>query len=54
MTDWFGAVLLAGGGSTRMGGGRSKVLARLGEGPALLRPLRVLCSCRYVKKLCLV
>ena len=54
MNDWFGAVLLAGGGSTRMGGGRSKVLARLGEGPALLRPLRVLCSCRYVKKLCLV
>ena len=54
MNDRFGAVLLAGGDSTRMGGGRSKVLAPLGGQPALLRPLRVLCSCRYVKKLCLV
>ena len=39
MNDWFGAVLLAGGDSTRMGGGRSKVLAPLGGQPALLRPL---------------
>ncbi len=54
MNDWFGAVLLAGGDSTRMGGGRSKVLAPLGGQPALLRPLRVLCACGHVKTLCLV
>ncbi len=54
MNDRFGAVLLAGGDSTRMGGGRSKVLAPLGGQPALLRPLRVLCACGHVKTLCLV
>ena len=50
----FGAVLLAAGNSTRMGGGRSKVLEELGGRPALCRSLEVLDRCPLIGEICLV
>lgn len=50
----FGAVLLAAGNSTRMGGGRSKVLEELGGRPALCRSLEVLDRCPFIGEICLV
>ena len=50
----FGAVLLAAGNSTRMGGSRSKVLEELGGRPALCRSLEVLDSCPLIGEICLV
>ena len=50
----FGAVLLAAGNSTRMGGSRSKVLEELGGRPALCRSLEVLDRCPLVGEICLV
>ena len=50
----FGAVLLAAGSSTRMGGSRSKVLEELGGRPALCRSLEVLDRCPLIGEICLV
>lgn len=50
----FGAVLLAAGNSTRMGGSRSKVLEELGGRPALCRSLEVLDRCPLIGEICLV
>ena len=50
----FGAVLLAAGNSTRMGGSRSKVLEELGGRPALCRSLEVLDRCSLIGEICLV
>ena len=50
----FGAVLLAAGNSTRMGGGRSKVLEELEGRPALCRSLEVLDRCPLIGEICLV
>lgn len=50
----FGAVLLAAGRSTRMGGSRSKVLEELGGRPALCRSLEVLDRCPLIGEICLV
>lgn len=50
----FGAVLLAAGNSTRMGGSRSKVLEELGGRPALCRSLEVLDCCPLIGEICLV
>ena len=50
----FGAVLLAAGNSTRMGGSRSKVLEELEGRPALCRSLEVLDRCPLIGEICLV
>lgn len=50
----FGAVLLAAGNSTRMGGSRSKVLEKLEGRPALCRSLEVLDRCPLIGEICLV
>lgn len=50
----FGAVLAAGGSSSRMGTGRSKVLEPLGGEPVLCRSLRVLLRSGYIGELCVV
>lgn len=50
----FGAVLLAAGNSTRMGGSRSKVLEELGGRPALCGSLEVLDRCPLIGEICLV
>ena len=50
----FGAVLLAAGNSTRMGGSRPKVLEELGGRPALCRSLEVLDRCPLIGEICLV
>ncbi len=44
----FGAVVVAAGNSTRMGGGRSKVLEDIGGKPALCRSLAALCACPQI------
>lgn len=50
----FAAVLAAGGSSSRMGTGRSKVLERLGGRPVLCRGLEALLACRHVDEVCIV
>lgn len=54
MDESFGAVLAAGGSSSRMGSGRSKILLDLGDGPALLKSLGALLGCSYVSEVCVV
>jgi len=54
MNSRFGAVLAAGGSSTRMGGKRSKVLEDLGGQPVLCKSLTALLSCKYVDEVCIV
>lgn len=54
MNSRFGAVLAAGGSSTRMGGGRNKVLEPLGGEPVFCRSLRTLLACPYVDEVCVV
>lgn len=54
MNSRFGAVLAAGGSSSRMGGVRSKVLEDLGGQPVLCRSLTALLLCEYVDEVCIV
>ncbi len=54
MNERFGAVLAAGGSSSRMGGGRSKVLLDLGGETALERGLRALLGSGYVDEAVIV
>lgn len=50
----FAAVLAAGGSSTRMGTGRTKVLEGLGGRPVLRMGLEALLGCGYVDEVCIV
>ena len=50
----FGAVIVAAGNSTRMGGTGSKVLEDLGGKPVLLYSFEVLARCPWVEELCVV
>lgn len=52
--DGFGAVVVAAGNSTRMGGERSKVLEELGGRPVLAYSLETLDRCPLVDELCVV
>ena len=54
MKGRFGAVIVAAGNSSRMGGGVSKVLEPLGGRPVLLHSLEVLEACPSVGELCVV
>lgn len=54
MNSRFGAVLAAGGSSSRMGTGRSKVLEDLGGQPVLCMGLKALLACGYVDEVCIV
>lgn len=50
----FGAVVVAAGGSTRMGGGRSKVLLKLGGKPVLRWSLEALAACPEIGEIAVV
>ena len=52
--EQFGAVIVAAGNSTRMGGALSKVLEPLGGKPVLLYSAEVLAACPAVGELCVV
>ncbi|WP_322172621.1 2-C-methyl-D-erythritol 2,4-cyclodiphosphate synthase [Acutalibacter caecimuris] len=54
MNERFGAVLAAGGGGTRMGKGRPKVLRPIGGVPVLAWSLAALLACPYVEETCVV
>ena len=54
MDGRFGAVIVAAGASSRMGGKRSKTLEELGSRPAICRPLEVLASCGPVEEIVVV
>lgn len=54
MNESFAAVLAAGGASSRMGTGRSKVLLELSGEPVLLKSLRALLECSYIEEVCIV
>ncbi len=54
MNESFAAVLAAGGSSSRMGGGRSKVLLDLGGETVLSKSLRALLECGYIEEVCIV
>lgn len=54
MHNKFGAVLAAGGSSTRMGGGRSKILEPLGDRPVFCRSLETMLRCEYIGEVCIV
>ncbi len=54
LNERFGAVLAAGGSSSRMGAGRSKVLLDLDGGPVLLKSLGALLCCGYIQEVCIV
>lgn len=54
MDGQFGAIVLAGGNSTRMGTGRSKVLEELGGRPVIAWSLEALSACQYIEIICLV
>lgn len=54
MNEYFSAVLVAGGSSARMGGGRSKVLLDLGGRPVLAWSLETLLASPAVREVCLV
>lgn len=54
MGGQFGAIVLAGGNSTRMGTGRSKVLEELCGRPVIAWSLQALSACQYIEIICLV
>lgn len=54
MNEQFGAVVVAAGNSTRMGGAGSKVFADLGGKPVLRWSLEVLDACPLVAEVCVV
>ncbi len=54
MDGRFGAVIVAAGNSSRMGGNVSKVLEDLGGKPVLLYSFEVLAGCPWVGELCVV
>lgn len=54
MDGRFGAVIVAAGASSRMGGKRSKTLEELGGRPAICRPLEVLAACGPVEEIVVV
>ena len=54
MNGQFGAVIVAAGGSSRMGGKGSKVLENLGGKPVLLYSFQVLAQCPWIGELCVV
>ena len=54
MNEQFGAVVVAAGQSSRMGGGGSKVLLELGGQPVLRYSLAALDACGLVKEICVV
>ncbi len=54
MNESFAAVLAAGGSSSRMGGGRSKVLLDLGGETVLSKSLRALLECGCIEEVCIV
>ena len=54
MKEKFGAVVVAAGSSSRMGGGRSKVLELLRGKPVLRYSLETLDQCPLVEELCVV
>lgn len=54
MKDCFGAVVVAAGNSTRMGGSRSKVLEDLGGKPVLAHSLLALDACPLIQELAVV
>lgn len=54
MEGGFGGVLVAAGSSSRMGGGRSKVLALLKGRPVFCWSLQALLDCEQVKEICVV
>ena len=54
MESQFGAVIVAAGSSSRMGGSVSKVLEPLGGKPVLLYSFETLAASPWVKELCVV
>lgn len=54
MNEQFGAVVVAAGNSTRMGGAGSKVFADLGGKPVLRWSLEALDACPFVAEVCIV